>query len=146
MNVIPLIISVLLLILTACAPTTPGMPINGSDQMETLVVENTVADISTPVQPTLTPTLLVPMMGNPTATSPAGDIPERITFAPGSTIATVTGRNGFKSLFGEEFTKGLQDQAADLLTRGSSFSSRSFGLGDIFTPVLLRQQIRHFDG
>ena len=91
MNVIPLIISILLLILTACAPTTPGMPINGSDQMETLVVENTVADISTPVQPTLTPILLVPMMGNPTATSPAGDIPERITFAPGSTIATVTG-------------------------------------------------------
>jgi hypothetical protein len=91
MNVIPLIISVLLLILTACALTTPGMPINGSDQMETLVVENTVADISTPVQPTLTPTLLVPMTGNPTATSPAGDIPERITFAPGSIIATVTG-------------------------------------------------------
>jgi hypothetical protein len=32
------------------------------------------------------------------------------------------------------------------LTRGSSFSSSSFGLGDTFTPVLLRQQIQHFDG
>ena len=82
---------VLLLTLTACTPPTPGMPIIGSDQTETPVVENTLAGISTPVQPTLTPISLPPTVVNSPMTSPTGDVAERITFAPGSTTATVTG-------------------------------------------------------
>jgi hypothetical protein len=91
MNRIPLIVSAMLLVLTACAPATPYIPITGSNQTETPIVENTLAAISTPAQPTLTPTSLAPTLVNPTATSPAGDVAEQITFAPGSTTAAVTG-------------------------------------------------------
>jgi hypothetical protein len=91
MKLIPLMVIVLLLTLTACTPATPGMPIIGSDQTETPVVENTLAGISTPVQPTLTPISLPPTVVNSPMTSPTGDVAERITFAPGSTTATVTG-------------------------------------------------------
>ncbi|HXQ35494.1 MAG TPA: hypothetical protein VN843_15860 [Anaerolineales bacterium] len=91
MNLITLIVIALLLTLTSCIPATPGMPITGSDQTETPVVENTLADVSTPAQPTLTSTSLGPTVVNFTATSPNEDVAERITFAPGSTTATVTG-------------------------------------------------------
>jgi hypothetical protein len=91
MNRIPLIVSALLLILTACAPAAPDIPITGSDQTKTPVVENTPAGISIPVQPTLTPTSLAPTVVNPTATAPTGEVAEQISFAPGSTTATVTG-------------------------------------------------------
>lgn len=91
MNRIPLIVSALLLVLTACAPATPDIPITGSDPTETPVVENTLAAISTPAQPTLKPTSLAPTGVNPTATASIGEVAEQISFAPGSTTATVTG-------------------------------------------------------
>ena len=91
MNLIHLIVIALLLTVTACTPATPGMPITGSVWTETPVVENTLASISAPVQPTLTPISLAPTVVNPPLTSPTGDVAERITFAPGSTTATVTG-------------------------------------------------------
>jgi hypothetical protein len=91
MNLITLIVIALLLTLTSCIPATPGMPITGSDQTETPVVESTLADVSTPAQPTLTLTSLAPTVVNSTATSPNEHVAERITFAPGSTTATVTG-------------------------------------------------------
>ena len=91
MNLVPVIVSVVILCLPACAPAAPGMPITGSVWTETPVVENTLASISAPVQPTLTPISLAPTVVNSPMTSPTGDVAERITFAPGFTTATVTG-------------------------------------------------------
>jgi hypothetical protein len=91
MNLIPVIVSAVLLCLPACAPAAPGMPITGSEGTATSVVENTLTSVSTSVQLTLTPTSLAPTVVNPTATSPTGDVAERITFAAGSTSATITG-------------------------------------------------------
>ena len=90
MNLIRLVISALLLLLTSCAPAIPDIPITGSN--ETPVVENTLAITSAPAQLTLTPTSLALTVVNPTLSSPTGDVAKRISFAPGSTTATVTGR------------------------------------------------------
>jgi hypothetical protein len=91
MNRIRLVVSAFLLILTACAPATPDIPVTGSDEMETPVAENTLASISTSVQQTLTPTSLAPTVVDRTVTAPTGEVAEQISFASGSTTATVTG-------------------------------------------------------
>jgi hypothetical protein len=92
MNLIPLIVSALL-ILTACTPVTPDMPITGGHETGTSVVENPLAGISSPAQPTLTTTSLASTVVSPLVTLPTEESAdaERITFASGSTAALVKG-------------------------------------------------------